>query len=379
MQQVARVRAGWPEKRQRAWQLLALLALGACEGQLLDGPQVSPPAPVTDAGTAHPADEGGATPVDAGVDEPDAAVEVPDAGNETPPADAGAPDAGSVVVDGGVYPGLPASCQGLLNRTHGTCADAYANPNYGSIAWDFKGDVDQAIAAVGQPTGFFDGDTVFPAKRDAYARLVAAQLDAQQRCAVWAGGELYVRDRVRDSNETFSLFTQSGRPRAGGHWQCAPSDPIPGTAPAFTCSLPAGTGTNCNASGQNFFGDVVTMVEEVILEEQQKPSSAIIDFRFKSQHVRGWRLKDDGYPFVEAVARKANARGYCVASSGWKWVNLKQGSNALSEKYSLVTHVSLPDPARDPALYAACQGDGILPSCEFIIEKGEDTCRPADF
>lgn len=357
-----------------------LLALGACEGQLLDGqPSLLPPAPVADSGTAIPVDDGGAPPVDAGADGPDAAVEAPDAGHETPPADAGEPDAGRVVVDGGVYPGLPASCQGLLNRTHGTCADAYANPNYGSIPWDFKADVDQAIVAVGQPAGFFDGDTVFPAKRDEYARLVAAQLDAQQRCAVWAGGELYVRDRARDLNETFSLFTQSGRPRAGGHWQCAPSEPIPGTAPAFTCSLPAGTGTSCGASGRNFYGDVVTMVEEVILEEQQKPSSALIDFRFKSQHVRGWRLKDDGYPFVEAVARKANARGYCVASSGWKWVNLKLGSNAMSEKYSVVTHVALPDPTQEPALYAACLGDGILPSCEFIIEKGEDTCRPADF
>lgn len=284
-----------------------------------------------------------------------------------------------VLVDGGVYPGLPASCQGLLNRTHGTCADAYANPNYGSIAWDFKADVDQAIAAVGQPAGFFDGDTVFAARRDDFARLVMAQLDAQGLCSVWADGEPYVRDGQRDLNETFSLFTNSGRPRAGGHWQCAPSDRIPGTSPAFTCSLPPGTGTSCNGSGQNYFAGVVMLVEEVILEEQAKPASAIIDFRFTSAHVRGWRLKDDGYPFVEAVARKANARGYCVASSGWKWTNLKQGSNAFSEKYSLVTHVSLPDSATHPALYAACVSDGLLPSCEFIIEKGEDTCRPADF
>ncbi len=51
----------------------------------------------------------------------------------------------------------------------------------------------------------------------------------------------------------------------------------------------------------------------------------------------------------------------------------------MSEKYSLVTHVSLPDPITKPALYAACLSDGILPSCEFIIEKSEETCHPASF
>lgn len=328
--------------------------------------------PDADAGEdAGSAEDAGMVTLDAGT------VEPIDAG-----FDAGLtmPDAGSVLVDAGYYPGLPASCQGLLNRTHGTCDDAYANPNYGSVQWDFRGDVAQAITDVGQPAGFFNGDEVLPARRDDYARLVAAQLDAVGLCAVWASGELYVRDRTRDLNETFSLFTAAGRPRAGGHWQCAPSDEIPGTQPAFTCGLAPSAGTSCGGSGQNLFGDVVSLVEEVIQEEQPKgAASRIIDFNFKSLHVRGWRLKDDGYPFVAAVARKANARGYCVQSSGWKWINLKLGSNVLSEKYSLVTHVSLPNPTTQPALYAACMGDGILPSCEFIIEKGEDTCRPADF
>lgn len=363
----------------------ALLAVvfASCEG--LVG-ETNAAAGATDAADASAdlADAGGR---DASSAAPDAAAPTPDASvhdagaarDAGGPPDAGASDAGNVLVDGGVYPGLAASCQGLLNRTHGTCADGYANPNYGSIAWTFRGDVDQAIADVGQPAGFFNGDTVPPDKRAQYAALVAAQLDTQGLCAVWNGQELYVRDRVLDANETFSLFTASGRPRAGGHYQCAPSDELPGTRPGFTCALPAGTGTSCGNSGQNYFSVVVDLVEEVIREEQAKDGgSTIIDFRFKSQHVRGWRLKDDGYPFVDAVARKANARGYCIASSGWKWFDMKL-TNTLSEKYSVVTHVSLPDPATQPSLYAACLSDGIMPSCEFIIEKGEDTCRPADF
>lgn len=372
------------QRRSHPGPLLLTVLLFGCEGLVGDlatepgsAPDASLPAhdagaDGTDAGLPVELDSGVAVVEDAG--EPDASVTPPDAGSS--------PDAGtgSVIIDGGVYPGLPASCQGLRNRTHGSCADAYANPNYGSIAWAFRGDVAQAIVEVGAPAGFFDGDTVFPAKRAEYAGLVAARLDTYGLCAVWDGSELYVRDRVQDMNETFSLFTSSGRPRAGGHWQCDPSDEIPRTRPGFTCTLPPSNGTSCGNSGQNYFTDVVSMVEEVIREEQAKDGgSAIIDFRFKSQHVRGWRLKDDGYPFVDAVARKANARGYCIASSGWKWFNLKRGSNTLSEKYSVVTHVSLPDPVTQAALYNACSSDGILPSCEFIIEKGEDTCRPADF
>jgi len=307
-----------------------------------------------------------------------AQVEPFDAG--TTEADAGAPpDAGAVQVDAGFTPGLPPACQGLVNHTHGTCADAYAAPDYGSVVWDFRGDVEQAIAAVGQPADLFDGDVVLAARRADYAALVAAQLDTAGLCAVWNGAELYVRDRSRDSNETFSLFTSSGRPRAGGHYQCARSDELPGTRPAFSCALTPSSNASCGNPGQNLFTEVVSLVEEVIQEEQPKgASSAIIDFDFKSLHVRGWRLKDDGYPFVEAVARKANARGYCVQSNGWKSIDLKQ-LNALSEKYSLVTHVDLPDPVTKPALSAACLSDGILPSCEFIIEKGEETCRPASF
>ncbi len=317
------------------------------------------PGPPDDAGGAGE-DAGGAATVDGGVD-----VGV-DAGADAGPGP-------------WVYPGLPASCQGLRNRTHGTCDDAYANPNYGSVAWAFKADVEAALVVVGQPAGFFDGDTVRPEKRFDYAELVSAAMDAQGLCAVWDGAELYVRDRVRDMNETFSLFTQAGRPRAGGHWQCAPSDNLPRTRPAFTCSLPAGTGTTCGAPGSNFFSDLEVMVDQVIAEEQLKgAASEVVDFAHRSLYSRGWRLKDDGYPFVEAVARKANGRGYCVQSSGWKWIGVKQ-TNALSEKYSLVTHVSLPDPAQKPALYQACLSDGLLPSCEFIIVKPEDTCRPADF
>ena len=317
-----------------------------------------------DAGAAQVA------PVDAGQLEPDAGAGF-DAGTSG--------DAGAVQVDAGFVPGLPASCQGLINHTHGTCEDGYANPSYGSIVWDFRGDVDQAIADVGQPTGFFDGDVVWPARRAEYVALVAAQLDAAGLCAVWNGQELYVRDRSRDLNETFSLFTNSGRPRAGGHYQCARSDEIPGTRPAFSCALAPSTNPSCGNPGGNYFNDVVSLVEEVLQEEQPKgANSAIIDFDFKSLHVRGWRLRDDGYPFVEAVARKANARGYCVQSNGWKSIDLKQ-LNAMSEEYSLVTHVALPDPVTKPALSAACLSDGVLPSCEFIIEKGEQTCRPASF
>ncbi len=292
---------------------LALLVLvSGCVGTVSEFP--APNAPTT---STPPQEDAGVVqvdPVDAGATEFDAGTE-PDAGFDAGPEfDAGTiADAGSVQVDAGFIPGLPASCQGLINHTHGSCEDGYANPSYGSIVWDFRGDVDQAIADVGQPAGFFDGDVVWPARRADYVALVAAQLDAAGLCAVWNGQELYVRDRSRDLNETFSLFTNSGRPRAGGHYQCARSDEIPGTRPAFTCAVQPSTNPSCGNPGGNYFNDVVSLVEEVIQEEQSKgTSSAIIDFAFKSLHVRGWRLKDDGYPFVEAVARKANARGYCV-------------------------------------------------------------------
>ena len=286
---------------------------------------------------------------------------------------------GSAGGSGAVYPGLPASCQGLLNRTHGTCEDGYANPNYGSIAWVLKARVDQALARVSAPPEWFDGDAVVRERRADFAGLVGQQLDADSVCGVWDGTELYVRDRVRDYSETYSLFTQAGRPRVGGHWQCEPSDAIPRTRPGFSCALPPSNGTSCNGAGNNHFAVVLDIVEEIIREEQALDGgSQLIDFRFKSGHVRGWRLIDDGYPFIERVARKAVARGFCATTNGWKWVDLK-ASNTLSETYSMVTHVSLPDPAQKPDLYAACLSDGIAPSCEFIIEKGEATCRPADF
>ena len=355
--------------------------LVSCDGLVseLAGPAKDPH---SGGATQVPGDGGAPLPVDAGN------LEGADAGEEdSGAADAGdaggsRPDAGPgpVLVDAGAYPGLPASCQGLVNHTHGACDDAYANPDYGSVVWSFKSEVEQAISDVGQPAALFSGDTVLVDKRDEYAALVAASLDTQGICAVWSGGELYVRDRIADLNETFSLFTAAGRPRAGGHWQCERSDEIPGTQPAFTCGLAPSAGTNCVAPGQNYFTDLVSIVDEVIVEEQSRDAgSAIIDFAFKTSFASGFRLRDDGYPFVAAVARKANARGYCVASSGWKWIDLKLGSNTLSEKFSLVTHQTLPGPALKPALYAACLSDGILPSCEFIIEKAEDTCRPADF
>jgi hypothetical protein len=394
--------------------MVLALALAGCE-VLLDPLPGSPPPPGPG---QFPADAGAST-IPSGRDASsspnpgsDASVVGPgpglDASTETPPGlDAATQippgrDAASLPpgADGGQamgpgrnedasYPGLPASCQGLINRGGGGCIDTWAG---GSPAFQHQGDVQAAVSALdpANPALFDPDGTVPEAKRPAFANAVAAVLDPQGLCVRWDGQELYVRPYDVDYSETYKLFNRNGFPNVFGHYQCTPADTIPGAAlpvpsPAQGCNpayLPPGTTATapCQHTGgaSLYFSDVEAAVLQVIATEQPKGTGSIIfDLTCTNLNFQaGWedksyRILDNAF-FLNAVAAVLAPQGYCFQSNGYDTLILKKDA-ARSEDYDLVQSVGCGGTGQQ-----ACKPH--TPAGEYVRYPGKGSfCELAEF
>jgi hypothetical protein len=132
-----------------------------------------------------------------------------------------------------------------------------------------------------------------------------------------------------------------------------------------------------------FDDDLRAIVRQIIVEEKAKgASSAIIDFNYDSHYVEsgetvGYLLKDDGYPFVDAVAKKALARGYCISTDRWKGVSMKKGD--LFTTHSVTHAAAAPDPRVDPTILTKPAKMGLLNACKAYQVRKVDESNPDDW